>query len=328
MDLKNYIDIDLNSSDEITAWSWWFLQALTQFFNLIVLSKIIASKNEKPSNYAHKQKWLCFVYTCACFIRAVWPRKNLDRQCFFNTFINTMVVGRTLATIGELCFISQMKHAFIALSKDLCKLGRGDPSTHKLIQDIASATWWFIVVAQTCCWICVTTGYTAWSAVEESIWTICFAFFWLSALYFRFLVISKNENLHREFKMSRILLNTFLFCTTIYLIFMITIDVPMYINLVSQYEKEGRKYISFVEGLITGTSCNKVSKKFSDWWTEARWQTPYFTFAVWVSLALAAMPYLFKPKNSIIANCKNEVDEYKKKSLFAEETGSDKVKED
>jgi len=40
------------------------------------------------------------------------------------------------------------------------------------------------------------------------------------------------------------------------------------------------------------------------------------------------MPYLFKPKNSIIANCKNEVDEYKKKSLFAEETGSDKVKED
>jgi len=253
--------------------------------------------------------------------RALWPRHDIDRICFFDNFISTTIVGRTLATIGELCFISQIKIAFIALSKDLHSLGRGHEQTHRLVQNFASASWWIIAFAQCCCWRCVTTGFPLWSALEESIWTVVFTLFMFCAIYFRFLVRSKNDNLHREFGTSRLCLNLFIFSTLLYIWFMTTIDVPMYIRQVQINEQNGREYVTFFEGLKNSLKCNSVSKNWSDWWEEAQWQTPYFTLSIWMSLLIAAQPWMFKPKHNILKNCEYEAKKHTLPNIFEEEKG-------
>lgn len=169
--LEKYINYDLNNVDEYIGWVWWSLQATCQVLNVIAFAIISCSKREKLSMYVYKQKWFSLIFMIACFVRAVWPRHDIERMCFFDSFLSTTIVGRTLATVAELCFISQMKIAFISLSKDLCEMERGHTMTHKLVQGLATYSWWVILIAQTCCWRCVTTGFTLWSALEESIWT-------------------------------------------------------------------------------------------------------------------------------------------------------------
>lgn len=65
---------------------------------------------------------------------------------------------------------------------------------------------------------------------------------------------------------------------------MVTIDVPMYINQSSINEASGMKYNTFYDGLMKSMKCDSFSKKWSHWIEEAQWQTPYFTFMVWMSL--------------------------------------------
>merc|ERR1711879_926054 len=134
LSIIKYISYDLSDQDEIKGLTWWALQGVAQLLNLYLMISIIRRKDDKYSNHASKQKWLCFLYFTSVWIRAVWPRHDINKTCFFDTLISTVIVGRTLATIGELCFITQCKIAVITLSKNLFKLGRGNEKTHYLIQ--------------------------------------------------------------------------------------------------------------------------------------------------------------------------------------------------
>src|SRR6266704_2568166 len=50
---------------------------------------------------------LCAGYVFGCAFRSVLPRADVQRICLFNTWLSSVMIGRTVATIAEVCFAAQ-----------------------------------------------------------------------------------------------------------------------------------------------------------------------------------------------------------------------------
>lgn len=227
----NKMGFSAENPDLFYGWLWWSCQAIVQVINILVL--ITLWSNNKPRNLAYdkKQLYCATVYTCACFVRAIWPRNDVTNMCFFDGIISTTNVGRSLATVAELCFIAQIKMSFKSLSQDLLLVGRGSIKAHRNIRKFADLSWWFIFFAQCCCWVCVTTTFKLWSAFEESIWTVVMFVYLLIFVYLRPFLRDDNLAIHREYTFARRTCNAAIIGLILYVAFMTMVDVPMYIRL-------------------------------------------------------------------------------------------------
>src|SRR5262245_62668936 len=50
---------------------------------------------------------LCAAYVFGCAFRSVLPRADVQRICLFDTWLSSVLVGRSVATIAEVCFVIQ-----------------------------------------------------------------------------------------------------------------------------------------------------------------------------------------------------------------------------
>src|SRR5262245_32229034 len=50
---------------------------------------------------------LCAAYVFGCAFRAVLPRADVQRICLFDTWLSSVFVGRSVATVAEVCFVVQ-----------------------------------------------------------------------------------------------------------------------------------------------------------------------------------------------------------------------------
>src|SRR6202012_1996661 len=50
---------------------------------------------------------LCAAYVFGCAFRSILPRADVQRICLFDTWLSSVVVGRSVATVAELCFAAQ-----------------------------------------------------------------------------------------------------------------------------------------------------------------------------------------------------------------------------
>ena len=51
--------------------------------------------------------FLCAAYVFGCAFRSVLPRADVQRICLFDTWLSSVLVGRSVATLAEVCFIIQ-----------------------------------------------------------------------------------------------------------------------------------------------------------------------------------------------------------------------------
>jgi len=50
---------------------------------------------------------LCAAYVFGCAFRSFLPRADVQRICLFDTWLSSVVVGRSVATVAEVCFAVQ-----------------------------------------------------------------------------------------------------------------------------------------------------------------------------------------------------------------------------
>ena len=50
---------------------------------------------------------LCAAYVFGCAFRSFLPRADVQRICLFDTWLSSVIVGRTVATVAEVCFAAQ-----------------------------------------------------------------------------------------------------------------------------------------------------------------------------------------------------------------------------
>jgi hypothetical protein len=208
---------------------------------------------------------LATIYVLACGIRGMWPRMDELRICFYDNTISIVAIGRSLATVAELSFCAQICLAVLTISENYL---------------VANTLLVLNVIAQSCCWYSIITQDQRGHTVEESIWLIS-GFVWTVAC-FRFNVHADHLSKDAQTFRRRILV-----AGPLFVLFMGTVDVPMYYSRYQHDLASGREYKSFRTGFAETLTCSSVSHKDSLWLPEIPWMTLYFSFAVWTSIWLA-----------------------------------------
>jgi hypothetical protein len=210
---------------------------------------------------------LCAAYVFGCAFRSFLPRADVQRICLFDTWLSSVVVGRSVATVAEICFAAQW-----AIILDQLGTMTGSDTT-------VNAAWVIvplILIAECFSWYAVLTTHYLGNAIENSIWAV--AFFIVGFGLCRLLPEFDGE--------VRVILVVTIIGIAGYLAFLMTVDVPMYLNRWRTEVGDGSKLLGPLEGLRDVSTRWVVTHDLAEWKDEIAWMSLYFSGAVWASLAL------------------------------------------
>ena len=210
---------------------------------------------------------LCAAYVFGCAFRSFLPRADVQRICLFDTWLSSVAVGRSVATVAEICFAAQWAIM-------LHQLGTMTGA------DTALTAAWVIVplilIAECFSWYAVLTTHYLGNAIENSLWAVAF-----------FVVGAGLCRLLPEFDGPvRVVLAVAIIGIAAYLAFLMTVDVPMYLSRWRATVADGGKRLRPLEGLRDVTTRWIVTHDLAEWKDEIAWMSLYFSAAVWASLAL------------------------------------------
>jgi hypothetical protein len=257
------------------AW-WWAFLTLVSVANIAVwFAMYHALHHEAPISLASSQDigtmlMLCAAYVFGCAFRSVLPRADVQRICLFDTWLSSVFVGRSVATVAEICFAAQW---MIILNR------LGAMAGAETTLNIAWLIVPLIVIAELCSWYAVLTTNYLGNAIENSIWAAAF------------LVVGIGLcRLLPEFNGPvRLALIIAIVGIVGYLWFLVTVDVPMYLGRWRAGLADGSRLLGLFEGLRDVRTRWVVTHDITHWKDEIAWMSLYFSAAVWASLALCAL---------------------------------------
>ena len=142
---------------------WWQLICAVSVGNIVLWSLAARGLLWESDGYRSQQLALSGLFVAACAFRSFLPRVDLERMCFWDVPLSSVIVGRTVATIAELCFAWQCALLLFKLSA---------LTGSSAIGAIGLAVLPIIVVAELACWFAVATLNHIWHAVEELLWSV------------------------------------------------------------------------------------------------------------------------------------------------------------
>ena len=211
---------------------------------------------------------LCAAYVFGCAFRSLLPRADVQRICLFDTWLSSVVVGRTVATVAEIAFAAQ----WALVLHQLGTMTGADTTLNAALVILP-----LILIAEGFSWHAVLTRNYLGNAIENSIWAVAF-----------FIVAVGLCRLLPEFDGAfRAVLVVAIVGIAAYLAFLATIDVPMYLTRWrSEVASGARPVLSYAEGLRDTSFRWVVTHDIAEWKDEIPWMSLYFSVAVWASLAL------------------------------------------
>jgi len=253
------------------AW-WWGLLTLVSGVNIADWFLLYRQLPEQPAGSLGSTSGiklmllLCAAYVFGCAFRSFLPRADVQRICLFDTWLSSVVVGRTVATVAEICFAAQ----WVMILHQLGIVTGADTTLQ-----VAWVILPLIVVAECFSWYAVLTTNYWGNAVENSIWAGVF-----------FLIGIGLCRLLPEFDGAvRVVLAAAIAGIVGYLAFLMTVDVPMYLRRWRAKVAAGGKLLRPLDGLRDASTRWVVTYDLAEWKDEIVWMSLYFSLAVWSSLA-------------------------------------------
>ncbi|SEE17882.1 hypothetical protein SAMN05444164_7188 [Bradyrhizobium erythrophlei] len=260
------------------AWSnpvvrWWGFLSLVSAANIAIWFALYRQFHEQSNGSLSNTSGiglmllLCAAYVFGCAFRSVLPRADVQRICLFDTWLSSVVVGRTVATVAEVCFAAQWAIVLYQL---------GTMTGAETTINIAWIIVPLIVIAECFSWYAVLTTHYLCNAIENSIWAVVF-----------FLVGIALCRLLPEFQGPvRWAFIVAIVGIAAFLAFLMTIDVPMYLNRWRANLAAGGTLLHPLDGLRDVSRRWVVTHDIAEWREEIAWMSLYFSMAVWSSLAL------------------------------------------
>ena len=254
------------------AW-WWGLLTLVSAVNIAVWFVLYRWLLEQPAGGLASQSGielmllLCAGYVFGCAFRSFLPRADVQRICLFDTWLSSVMVGRTVATVAEVCFAVQWAIILYQL---------GTMTGADTVTNIAWVIVPLILIAECFSWYAVLTTHYLYNAIENSIWAVVF-----------FLIGVALCRLLPEFNGPvRVVFAIAITGIVCFLAFLMTVDVPMYLSRWRAEVGDGSKLLRPLEGLRDVSRRWVVTRDLAEWKDEIPWMSLYFSAAVWSSLAL------------------------------------------
>ena len=208
------------------------------------------------------------VYVLVCAFRSVLPRADVQRICLFDTWLSSVLIGRSVATIAEICFVVQWAIVLRALA---------DAARADTARNISRIIVPLVVLAEGCSWYAVITTNYFGNVLENSLWTAIFLVIGVALL-----------QLFTRFQgVVQLAIAAAAAGTAGYVIFMCAIDVPMYVVRWQAELAAAKPLLGFFAGLHDVATRWVVTHDIARWRGEITWMSLYFSAAVWMSLLLA-----------------------------------------
>lgn len=215
------------------------------------------------SDAAYIQLLLSAVYVAGCAFRSVLPVIDIPRLVLIDSRLSSVLVGRSVATVAELCFAAQW-----ALVLHRTALLGGSP----FVQAVSFAVVPLILLAEGFSWYAVLTTKQRAHAVENSLWGLA------AALAVAGMLVIGPHRLAALYP-------PMIAGGAAYVAFIFFYDVPMYWSRWHVDQANGRKYLSVADGMVD--VCRRwASHRWEDWRSEVLWMSLYFSFGVWSSIWL------------------------------------------
>lgn len=257
---------------------WWCLLCSVATVNILAWSWTaagLARRRAEPGDDALATRRLMLLlsagYVFGCAYRSFLPVYDVPRLVLFDTWLSSVAVGRTVATVAELCFAGQWALVLREISR-----ATGDGAARSVSRALVP----LIAVAETWSWSAVLTTSNLGHVVEESIWALAAA-----------LVVAVLAGNARRCEASlRPLLALCCVAGAAYVAYMVLVDVPRYGARWLADEANARQYLGWAQGLADVAQRWTVSHRWEDWKGEVTWMSLYFSVAVWLSIALVHAP--------------------------------------
>jgi len=253
--------------------AWWVFLCGAATLNIAAWSltaKTVARRQPTMPVHAFArckiQLALSAVYVLGCAFRSVLPVYDIPRLCLFDTWLSSVLVGRSVATVAELSFAAQWALMLNATARSTGSV------TARVVSRLIMP---LIATAEICSWIAVITTANLGHILENSLWAVSGALG----------VAAIVAIIPRCAAERRLAMVAWCIAGALYVAFMFSFDVPTYAARWAADQAAGKHYLTLAQGLQDLTR-RHVSYRWDDWKTEVVWMSLYFTAAVWISISL------------------------------------------
>ena len=241
--------------------TWWYFLCSGVILNIaLLLSRETRTKHER------RQKIFSFLFILSNTVRSIFPRIDVERICYYDSFVSTTIVGRSFATIGEISLSLQIACSLFLMTQQL-----GVPSSFPYILPPA------ITFAQMLCWCGVLSTNQIFHVFEESIWAVSFTMI--------IPLLIKLQRKAQDSDKKKKLLGCVIMAS-VYVIYMFAVDIPMYYRRYEENNDTGVQYLSLRDGLYDAMKCKLVTTKYEVWKEDAVWMIGYFVFGSFISVGM------------------------------------------
>jgi hypothetical protein len=228
----------------------------------------VARSASLSTRYSETQLLLSGVYVAVCGFRSLFPRVDLERVCVWDTWLSTILIGRTAATIAELCFALQCG-LFVHQLSDITGLLVLDAVAHAFVP--------LAILAEVVCWYAVLSLNHIGHAIEESLWALLMLF--LSAGFAMAALAAQGP--------LRLMLIAGFLVYGVGAGLTLAFDVTMYVR---RWQQNGAGVrLTLATGLRDSHYRRHPTFTWEVWREEVPWMTLYFSIGVWTSLAMVLL---------------------------------------
>jgi hypothetical protein len=257
------------TSQAVAWWHGWLRATAVLNVALWTLAAVAVTRQHALTHVetdatGYLQLALSGVYLAGCVFRSFLPVVDIPRLVLVDSRLSSVLVGRSIATLAELCFAAQW-----ALVLHSAALLNSSPFG----QAVSLAVVPLIVLAEGCSWYAVLTTRQRAHAVENSLWGLSAG-----------LAVAATVAIGPQ-RLAALYLPTIV-GGAVYCAFIFVYDVPMYWSRWLADQARGRKYLSIADGMVDVCRRWTVSCRWEDWRNEVGWMSLYFTFGVWSSIWL------------------------------------------
>src|ERR1044072_5161514 len=151
--------------------AWWLFLVAVSLGNIVLWFALHRQFRTAALNFkfdvlrVEVMLLLCGAYVFGCAFRSVLPRADVQRICLFDTWLSSVVVGRSVATVAEVCFVAQWAIILHQL---------GTVTGSDTVLNVAWIIVPLILIAECFSWDAVLTTNFLYNAIENSLWAVAF----------------------------------------------------------------------------------------------------------------------------------------------------------
>jgi len=219
------------------------------------------------------------VFTIVCAYRALLPRIDVTRTCWYSSPLNWVLFGRLAAHVAEVCWATQM--GLLLRRLGICLAGRGLASNRVCMRAAVSGliVIALALVAECWSWTNLITQNNIFAVVEQAIWLVLFLITGIGFMlllpcwpgrpwsYWVFGILAVAMGIEQGYE-----------------------AFGLYFQRYLSDEANGVHYSAFAAGVRSLASCATVTRDINAWSGDLPWMTGYFSAGVWSSIWLASAP--------------------------------------